>query len=234
MVTDAISDHFFVTEESAVNNLLREGKPHERIHFVGHVMIDNLLHQARKLEAHDCTKFSTHALKEGYKDYVFLTLHRPSNVDDKRVFAGIASALNRIAQERPILFPVHPRTGKMIDEFDIKFSDDIRRLPPLGFTESLYLWKDASLVMTDSGGLQEETTALGVPCLTLRENTERPITVEMGTNRLAGTTKDSILSAYNLVTANKGNQHSVPPKWDGRASQRIWKVLLGLGGEVND
>jgi len=234
MVTDAISDHFFVTEESAVQNLLREGKTSERIHFVGHVMIDNLLHQVRKLETQDWGKFSTHELKQSCKDYVFLTLHRPSNVDDKGVFEGIAAALNYIAQERSIFFTVHPRTAKMIDEFRIEFSDNITRLPPLGFRESLYLWKDASLVMTDSGGLQEETTALGVPCLTLRENTERPITVEMGTNRLAGTTKDSILSAYSLVTANKGNQHSVPPKWDGRASQRIWKVLLGLVDEVND
>ncbi len=229
MVTDAISDHFFVTEESAVQNLLREGKTSERIHFVGHVMIDNLLHQVRKLETQDWGKFSTHELKQSCKDYVFLTLHRPSNVDDKGVFEGIAAALNYIAQERSIFFTVHPRTAKMIDEFRIEFSDNITRLPPLGFRESLYLWKDASLVMTDSGGLQEETTALGVPCLTLRENTERPITVEMGTNILAGTTTASILDAYQKSTNGTNKQASIPPKWDGRASERIWRILLKNG-----
>jgi UDP-N-acetylglucosamine 2-epimerase (non-hydrolysing) len=115
----------------------------------------------------------------------------------------------------------------MIDKFNIRFSDNITLLPPLGFKEAFFLWKDAALVMTDSGGLQEETTALGVPCVTLRENTERPITIEMGTNILAGTKKDSILNAYRKSIKGKGKEYNVPPEWDGRAAERIWKVLCG-------
>jgi len=144
--------------------------------------------------------------------------------------------LNYIAAERPILFPVHPRTKKMMDEFNIELSDNISLLPPLGFKESLFLWKDARLVMTDSGGLQEETTALGVPCVTLRENTERPITIQMGTNVLAGTKKESILNAYRKSINRKGKKHSVPPKWDGRAAERIWRVILNNSPQraIND
>ena len=226
MVTDSISDYFFVTEESGIKNLLQEGKPKDRIHLVGNVMIDNLLYQAKKLEKDDGKGFSTLELKNGKKDYVFLTLHRPSNVDSKECFDEIAGALNYIAAERPILFPVHPRTRKMMDQLDIKLSDNISLLPPLGFKESLFLWKDSKLVMTDSGGLQEETTALGVPCVTLRENTERPITIEMGTNVLAGTKKESILNAYKESIENSGKEFTVPPKWDGKAAERIWRIVL--------
>jgi UDP-N-acetylglucosamine 2-epimerase (non-hydrolysing) len=114
----------------------------------------------------------------------------------------------------------------MMDQFNIRFSENVLLLPPLGFRESLFLWKDAALVMTDSGGLQEETTALGIPCITLRENTERPITIDMGTNVLAGNKKESIIAAYRASLEKKGKEFSVPPKWDGRASERIWKVLL--------
>ena len=229
MVTDAISDYFFVTEESAVENLIKEGKPPETIHFVGHVMIDNLLYQAQQLETYDCTQFPTYNLKENTNGYIFLTLHRPSNVDSRKTFEGIAEALNSIAEDRPIFFPVHPRTKKMMEQFDIKLSDKIELLPPLGFKESLFLWKDAALVMTDSGGLQEETTAMGVPCVTLRDNTERPITIEMGTNVLAGNKKESILDAYRASIEKKGKSFSVPPKWDGRAAERIWKIILNSG-----
>jgi UDP-N-acetylglucosamine 2-epimerase (non-hydrolysing) len=230
MVTDSISDYFFVTEKSGVKNLVREGKPKDRVHLVGNVMIDNLLHQAGKLEKDDGKSFSTFELKNGKKDYVFLTLHRPSNVDSKASFEEIAGALNYIAGERPVFFPVHPRTRKMMNEFNLNLSDNISLLPPLGFKESLFLWKDASLVMTDSGGLQEETTALGVPCLTLRENTERPITIEMGTNILGGTTQESILGAYRKSIESGGNVYKVPPKWDGKVAERIWKILLkGIG-----
>jgi UDP-N-acetylglucosamine 2-epimerase (non-hydrolysing) len=228
IVTDSISDYFFVTEESGVHNLIREGRPKNKIHFVGNVMIDNLLYQLKNLAHDDGNRFSTCKLKQEKNRYVFLTMHRPSNVDKKENFKEIATALNTIANERPILFPAHPRTRKMMEQFDIKFSDNISLLPPLGFTESLFLWKDASLVMTDSGGLQEETTALGVPCVTLRENTERPITIEMGTNILAGTSKESILKAYREGIEKRGKNVSVPPKWDGRASQRIWNLICRL------
>jgi UDP-N-acetylglucosamine 2-epimerase (non-hydrolysing) len=229
MVTDAISDYFFVTEESGANNLLKEGKSPDTIHFVGHVMIDNLLYQIQQLETYDCTRFSTYGLKGNTNGYIFLTLHRPSNVDSRKTFEGIAKALNSIAENTPIFFPVHPRTKKMIEQFAINLSDNIELLPPLGFKESLFLWKDAAVVMTDSGGLQEETTAMGVPCVTLRDNTERPITIEMGTNVLAGNKKESILDAYRKTVEKKSHNFSVPPKWDGRAAERIWKIILNSG-----
>ncbi len=226
MVTDAISDYYFVTEASGVENLVREGKPAEAIHMVGHVMIDNLLNQVNKLAKTDLTGYSTFPLKKEHEKYAFLTLHRPSNVDCRETFERISGALNKIAEERPVFFPVHPRTKKMIRELGIRLSDKIVQLPPLGFSESLLLWKDAEAVLTDSGGLQEETTALGVPCVTIRENTERPITVEIGTNVLAGTRRESIMDAY-AKSLNKRESARVPELWDGRASERIWKVIVG-------
>ena len=225
MVTDSISDYFFVTEDSGLKNLIREGKSEACIHLVGNVMIDNLFYQARKIGKGNGSDFSTFELKQRMNDYVFLTLHRPSNVDSESTFQGIASALNEIAGEKPIIFPAHPRTRKMIEQFDIKLSEDIHVLPPLGFMDALFLWKDASVVMTDSGGLQEETTAMGVPCLTLRDNTERPITIEMGTNILAGTNRKSIMNAYRESVKRGSSNYKVPPKWDGRAAERIWKIL---------
>ncbi|MGC8495372.1 MAG: non-hydrolyzing UDP-N-acetylglucosamine 2-epimerase [Syntrophobacteraceae bacterium] len=226
MVTDVITDFYFVTEDSGVENLLREGKPEERIHLVGNVMVDNLLHQVRKLENEGGAHLSVARTKPEAGDYIFLTLHRPSNVDDASKLLEITGALNDIAAEMPIFFPVHPRTKKMVEAHRINLSKRITLLPPLGFLDALYLWKDACLVLTDSGGLQEETTALGVPCITLRENTERPITIEMGSNILGGTTRESILKAYGKVKANRGRKYEVPPGWDGLASERIWKVLL--------
>jgi len=189
-------------------------------------MIDNLLYQIQQLKTYDCTRFSTYSLKGNANGYIFLTLHRPSNVDSRETFEGIAAALNHIAEDTPIFFPVHPRTRKMMEQFDIKLSDNIKLLPPLGFKGSLFLWKDAAVVMTDSGGLQEETTAMGVPCITLRDNTERPITIEMGTNMLAGNTTESILDAYRKTVEKKSHNFSVPHKWDGRAAERIWKNIL--------
>jgi UDP-N-acetylglucosamine 2-epimerase (non-hydrolysing) len=223
-VTDSISDYFFVTEGSAIRNLLNEGKDLKRIHFVGNVMIDNLFHQLEELERIDPRTFSIFSLKHENPDYAFLTLHRPANVDCVEKLDGIVSALNGIASERAVFFPVHPRTAKMIEEFGTRFSSNIHLLPPLGFRESLWLWKDSKVVLTDSGGLQEETTAIGVPCITLRDNTERPITLEMGTNILAGTTPEGIMNAYRKSLNGRGAS-MVPPKWDGRASERIWEAL---------
>jgi len=230
MVTDAITDYFFVTEESGVKNLLKEGKPSERIHYVGHVMIDNLLYQAARLKngaVNPCT-FSVYALKQQNERFAFMTLHRPSNVDSCETFEGIAAALNEVAESLPVFFPVHPRTKKMADRFNIEFSRQITLLPPLSFKESLFLWKDAEVVFTDSGGLQEETTALGIPCVTIRENTERPITVQVGTNVLGGITPKGILNAYGESLRKKAHA-SVPLRWDGRASERIWAILAGFG-----
>jgi UDP-N-acetylglucosamine 2-epimerase (non-hydrolysing) len=225
VVTDSISDFFFVTEKSAVENLMREGKPENRVHFVGHVMIDNLLHQLGRVENGYTPPPALRALKMKLGRYIFLTLHRPSNVDRRENLAEIVEALNRISKEYPIAFPVHPRTGKMLASHGIVLSPDIYPLPPLSFKESLYLWKDAVLVMTDSGGLQEETTALGVPCITLRQNTERPVTLLAGTNILGGTETQSILKAYRQGLGAVGKAHQVPPLWDGRASERIWDIL---------
>lgn len=226
MVTDSISDYFFVTEESGVTNLMQEGKSKDRIHFVGNVMIDNLFYQHRKLDGDMPKHLTTFEIKEKLKDYAFLTLHRPSNVDTRSGFHEIVKALNLIAEKMSILFPVHPRTKKMMDEFSLRFSDNIVLFSPLSFKESLFLWKDARVVLTDSGGLQEETAALGVPCVTIRENTERPITIKMGTNILAGTKKESILKAFEEAINRPKDKFKVPPKWDGKAAERIWKILL--------
>jgi UDP-N-acetylglucosamine 2-epimerase (non-hydrolysing) len=226
MVTDAISDYFFVTEESGIANLIREGKPENRIHFVGNVMIDNLFNQVEKLNGDMSKYIASSKIKENLKDYAFLTLHRPSNVDTKSRFFEIVEALNLIAEKMPILFPVHPRTKKMMDEFNLGLSNNISLFSPLNFKESLFLWKDAKVVLTDSGGLQEETTALGVPCVTIRENTERPITIDLGTNILGGTKKESILKAFEKAIGRPKHQAKVPPRWDGKAAERIWGILL--------
>jgi len=148
-------------------------------------------------------------------------------VDDEQTFTGISEALNEISMELPVIFPVHPRTKKMIKKFGIELNRDIHLLEPLRFRESLFLWKDAAIVMTDSGGLQEETTALGVPCLTIRENTERPITVEMGTNILAGNKRSDIIKCYTEIMRN-GKEGKVPPLWDGKAAERIVDTLISL------
>lgn len=245
MVTDSISDYFFVTEKSAIENLVKEGKNKDKIHLVGNVMIDNLFHQLKQLDKENLSQFPTHDLKKDVGDYVFLTLHRPSNVDSRETLLGIAEALNEISAQIPIFFPVHPRTRKMLQAFNIELAQSFKLkaqskkgnysinldkriflLEPLGFRESLFLWKDAIMVMTDSGGLQEETTALGVPCITLRENTERPITVEIGTNALAGNKKADILKCFRKIMKNGKTEAAIPPKWDGRAAERIVDILI--------
>ena len=225
IVTDSISDYFFVTEKSAIENLVKQGKPNERIYFVGHVMIDNLFYQLKRLEGEKLSQFATYELKKDLENYVFLTLHRPSNVDSRETLLGIVEALNEISTEIPIIFPLHPRTKKMLDAFGIKLNKRVIFLEPLGFMESLFLWKDSVMVMTDSGGLQEETTALGVPCLTLRDNTERPITVEIGTNTLAGNKKQDILNCFWQIINNGKPGAAIPPKWDGKSAKRIVGVL---------
>jgi len=230
MVTDTLSDYLFVTEKSGIDNLLKEGKPKEKIHFVGHVMIDNLFYQLDQLNNEDSSQFSTYELKNSLKKYAFLTLHRPSSVDDKATLADIAEALNKISDEMPIIFPVHPRTKKMLDLFDIELSHQIHLLEPLGFRESLFLWKDAAMVMTDSGGLQEETTALGIPCFTIRENTERPITIEQGTNILVGNSSKGIWEAFKKFEQGSRKEGKIPNLWDGKASERILDVLVSGSG----
>lgn len=224
LVTDAVTDLFFVTEESGVQHLTDEGHGEESIHFVGHVMVDNLLYQKELLNGLAPSVF-TYAKEKPAGKYVFMTLHRPSNVDNRKTLSGIAEAIGRIAETTPVIFPVHPRTKNNIDSMDIRFHRNVRLLPPLGFKESLWFWKDAAVVLTDSGGLQEETTALGIPCVTIRENTERPVTVEIGTNQLAGNKPEAILAAYENAPGKAANA-SIPPLWDGMASDRIWEIML--------
>jgi len=224
MVTDSITDYFFTTEKAANENLLREGKPKDRIHFVGHVMIDNLYYQKKIVDSND--SFPTSEIKAGLGEYIFLTLHRPATVDNRDKLADVLGALNEIAEETPIVFPVHPRTRKMIEQSGLSLSNNIIEFEPLGFRESLYWWKDAIMVMTDSGGLQEETTGLGVPCYTIRENTERPITITEGTNTLIGTNGEAVRKAYRDFRDGKIKKGNVPMFWDGKAAERIVEILL--------
>ncbi|HZM33823.1 MAG TPA: UDP-N-acetylglucosamine 2-epimerase (non-hydrolyzing) [Burkholderiales bacterium] len=224
-VTDAISDWFLVTEPSGRENLLREGKPPARVFHVGNVMVDNLLYQAQRLEAMDTRALGTDAIKRRLGRYGVLTLHRPSNVDGAEGLARLASALRALAESLPLVFPVHPRTRARIAQFGVDFGPRVSLIGPQPYMAFLHLWKDAQVVLTDSGGLQEETTALGVPCVTLRENTERPITVEQGTNVLAGTDPARILAAARSALERTGRSPRRPALWDGRAAERIVAVL---------
>jgi UDP-N-acetylglucosamine 2-epimerase (non-hydrolysing) len=229
LVTDSISDWFFVTEPSAVGHLKREGKPDSAIHYVGHVMVDNVLYQADKLTRADTSGFETSAFKaaqvEGAGRYGVVTLHRPSNVDDPVNFARIAGALKEIAAELPLIFPVHPRTRANLEKFGIDLGPNITLAGPQAYMAFLNLWKDAAVVLTDSGGLQEETTALGVPCVTIRENTERPVTVDEGSNVLAGTDPVKIVAEARKVLRGEGKQGKRPHLWDGKAAERIVAIL---------
>ena len=225
MVTDAISDHFFVTEPSGVAHLRQEGKPDERIHFVGHVMIDNLFFQLAKLAGTPDEALRTSEIKASYPEYGVVTLHRPSNVDDEQTLRRIVDALGEIGTQLPLIFPVHPRTRKRLDGLGIRLPDAIIALGPLAYMDFLNLFKDARLVLTDSGGVQEETTALGIPCVTLRENTERPITVTEGTNTVVGTEKARIVEAALAALRAPEYQGEGPALWDGKAAERICAQL---------
>jgi UDP-N-acetylglucosamine 2-epimerase (non-hydrolysing) len=230
LVTDSISDWFFVTEPSAVDHLRREGKPDSAIHYVGHVMVDNVLFQADKLSRADTSAFETAPYKaarqEGAGRYGVVTLHRPSNVDEPATFARVAAALKEISTELPLIFPVHPRTRANIEKFGIDLGPNITLAGPQPYMAFLNLWKDAAVVLTDSGGLQEETTALGVPCVTIRENTERPVTVDEGSNVLAGTDPATIIAEARKVLRGEGKEGRRPHLWDGKAAERIVEILI--------
>lgn len=226
LVTDAITDWFFVTEPSALAHLKHEGKADEVVFDVGHVMADNVLYQANKLSSmSDTSGFETDAFKRAHPRYCVVTLHRPSNVDSPESLQRVAQVLRAVAAEIPIVFPVHPRTRANIEKHGIELSANITLLGPQAYMSFLHLWKDAALVLTDSGGLQEETTALGVPCVTMRENTERPITVDEGSNILAGTQPDNVIAASLAVLRGEGKRGRRPALWDGRAAERIVHLL---------
>jgi UDP-N-acetylglucosamine 2-epimerase (non-hydrolysing) len=215
IVTDVLADMLFTTSEDAHEHLAREGIANGKIHFVGNVMVDSLL-------AHlDAAK--KRPVPEGR--YAVLTLHRPSNVDDPEKFAGLMRAIDRIAQEMPVIFPVHPRTAARVARLK-GLRGDIRTMEPLGYLDFLALTSRAALILTDSGGVQEEATVLGVPCLTMRENTERPVTISHGTNRLVGTDPDAIVSAAMDSISTPKKSGSIPPLWDGKASERIVDTLI--------
>lgn len=224
IVTDSISDYLFVTEKSGIENLRNEGKSEDSIFFAGNVMIDTLYFQLRRLKDGAVPV----GIPKPDRPYAVVTLHRPSNVDNREKLRELLLALVKISEDMPVIFPIHPRTSKNIEEFgftELIRRSDISLIAPLSYMPFLMLWKDAALVLTDSGGLQEETTALGIPCFTIRENTERPVTITEGTNILVGTDHDGIMAAYGRFTKGEIKGGRVPELWDGKAAQRIMKVL---------
>jgi UDP-N-acetylglucosamine 2-epimerase (non-hydrolysing) len=223
ILTDAISDLLFTTERSANENLEREGIPREKVHFVGNVMIDTLLAH-RKMADQSVILETLNLTKNGYG---VLTLHRPSNVDDPGHFRDLLEAIGVISERVPIIFPIHPRTRQNLERFGIEVNRRIRLCDPLGYLDFLKLLSDARLVLTDSGGIQEETTVLGVPCITLRENTERPATLLQGTNVLVGVERTRLVRiATDILDGTLTfNSSRRPELWEGRAAERIVRVL---------
>lgn len=216
LATDSITNYFFTTSDAANDNLRRSGVGEERIFFVGNTMIDTLLDQQPHLRPPACWVES--GLKE--KDYFVLTLHRPANVDDEAKLAALLQEIVRGARGWPVVFPVHPRTAKVLVNIALK-APGLKTTDPLGYREFNYLVKHARAVITDSGGITEESTVLGVPCLTLRDTTERPETVTLGTNVLVGTNPASIVPHLDQVFAGRWKKGTIPPLWDGRAAERI-------------
>jgi UDP-N-acetylglucosamine 2-epimerase (non-hydrolysing) len=234
LLTDQIADLLLTPSADADRNLLDEGVPAERIRLVGNVMIDSLLKHLELSRASSVRE----ALGVVEGEYAVVTLHRPSNVDNAETLGGIVTALGRIGERLPIVFPAHPRTRKMLAEFglleEVERAGRLRIVEPLGYLDFLRLYSGARLVLTDSGGIQEETTALGIPCLTLRESTERPVTVELGTNRIVGADPEKILSeAFVALERERADEPPrVPPLWDGKTAGRILDALLEKSGDA--
>jgi UDP-N-acetylglucosamine 2-epimerase (non-hydrolysing) len=258
VVTDALSDYLFITEESAERNLLREGISEDKIYFVGNVMIDTLLRfketaeksnilydlglvhkESKSRKPQKIRPENSMDSKPEVLEYAVLTLHRPSNVDNRKTFLGIIEALKELSKYLAIIFPAHPRTIKCIQKFKFQeYFNFIRNerhvetnsrklncVEPLGYFDFIHLMSHAKLLLTDSGGIQEETTILGVPCVTIRENTERPITVTHGTNRIVGNTKEGIINGSVESLSDKYSRACIPPLWDGKAAERIVGIL---------
>ena len=225
IVTDSVSDFLFLTEESGSVNLLHEGVDPKKIFMTGNVMIDSLFFFKEKAEqSHILNNLELEDSK-----YALLTMHRPSNVDDPVTFKKIIDALNVIQAKIPIIFPIHPRTKKMIHQFkmesDISKMSNFKLIDPVGYLDFLKLMMNAFFVLTDSGGIQEETTALSIPCLTLRENTERPSTIECGTNILVGMNPERIIKESTKIIEGNSTNGEVPPLWDGKTAERIVGIL---------
>jgi UDP-N-acetylglucosamine 2-epimerase (non-hydrolysing) len=226
ILTDSISDLLLTPSPDGNENLKKEGIADEKVKLVGNVMIDSLLRNLKIAES----SIIREELDLRENEYAVMTLHRPSNVDDKEVFSGLLEALLEISEKLPIIFPAHPRTRGKINEFGFAEkveASNIKLIEPLGYLDFMRLYSGAKLVLTDSGGLQEETTALGISCLTLRENTERPITIEMGTNILVGTNPEKIKqTAFDILENNSKKDAKIPPLWDGKTAERICNELL--------
>ncbi len=226
VLTDSISNLLFCTEQSGVDNLRKEGIAQEKVFLVGNVMIDVLLRNKEK--AKDSNILDELGLSSD--DYTVLTLHRPANVDNTKVLGGILDAIDVIQKRMPVVFPIHPRTRNSLSSTSLgQRIEDMRNVhltEPLSYLDFLKLMSSATVVLTDSGGIQEETTILKVPCLTLRKNTERPITVEIGSNQIVGTATDAIVAAFERTMSGKNAEPQIPPLWDGHAAERIAEILL--------
>jgi len=228
VLTDQISDLLLTTERSAEANLLREGISTDKVHFVGNVMIDTLRYNLSNAVSAEETISSCQGTVDTSSGYGLLTLHRPANVDDPVVLERLLRTLVDLAEHLPLLFPVHPRTTQCIESAGLNqlvADSQLYLIPPQAYLNMLGLMKDARLVLTDSGGIQEETTALGVPCITLRENTERPITVAEGSNTIVGSSPEKIKSCFDDIMQTGGKAGCTPEYWDGKAAERIAEVI---------
>ena len=225
LVTDALSDYLFIHEKSGEENLLKEGVDKSKIHFVGNCMIDSLIGLMEKAEQSDIMQ----KMKLEKQGFVLVTLHRPSNVDDKENFIPIMTALKEIQEQLPVIFPIHPRTRKNIETFgmekEVSSLKNLYLTEPLGYFDFIKLQKYCKFVLTDSGGLQEESTYMGIPCLTVRENTERPVTVTLGTNEIVGTDTGKIIDSADKIMSGNWKKGEIPPLWDGKAAERIVRIL---------
>ena len=223
MVTDALADHFFTTSEKANENLKLAGHSDHKIHFVGNTMIDTLLKQMSRFKKPDFWD----ELGLINHQYLVLTLHRPANVDDPEKLKELLIQITTNSNQLPIVFPVHPRTAKMLQQINMEFSQ-LKMVDPQGYLAFNFLVKNAVGVITDSGGITEETTVMGVPCMTLRDNTERPETVSIGTNELIGTNPNAIQPALQNLLSGNWKKGAIPPLWDGKASERIVAKLMSI------
>lgn len=221
ILVDRISHLLFVTEQSGIDNLINEGISRDKIHFVGNSMIDSLIKVHQPIENNDI--LNSFSIEK--KNYCLVTLHRPSNVDGEKNIKKVVNILNEISKRLPILFPIHPRTKKQLSFFDITLNNRIKICDALSYKIFVNVLANAKVVFTDSGGVQEETTFFNTPCITYRENTERPITVEIGTNYLVGTDEKKVFKIFDQIMDDNKKIGKIPPKWDGKSGMRIVNII---------
>ena len=224
IMTDVLADYLFVSEKSGLENLTREGINSNKVFFVGNIMIDSLVYYLHAINASLITK----NLELSLNNYILVTFHRPNNVDNPKSLKDIINLLNTISKEKKIVFPIHPRTKSNLEKFGLlkQFAKNVLLTDPLGYVDFLALAKDAELVITDSGGIQEETTFMGIQCITVRNNTERPVTVDIGTNHLAGTDLDLVEDITFKILNGAKKKGSIPELWDGKTANRVTKILF--------